>query len=177
MIPAALIYVFRSWFVFTDIGLVCLASIVIIGLSLIIGRAILLTKSLPLIGLCILSLLISSLAPHPEPEQIHLRLFRSEYESVIELARNHELGHEGICEYAYVLPDEYANLSIRKHKCIIVEYEPALVVVFEPLFYRKLLVYAENSSAVRSYISCGGSDAIGYYQLEENWYKCFQDPN
>jgi hypothetical protein len=135
------------------------------------------TKNLLIIAACISFAAISIRAPRIEPEQVHLFLYRSQYQSVIELARNHQLDHEGDCQYAYALPDEFSKLARGTDKCIFVEYEPALVVVFEPLYSRKLLVYAETPEAVKAYISCGGSDTIGYYQLEENWYKCFQDPN
>ena len=176
-IPAGIIYVFRSWFIFWDLGLLCLISIVSLVVILAAFIYAVSTKNLAIIGTCTLFVAISMLAPRIEPEQVHLHLFRSEYQAVVNLARNHQLVHEGDCQFAYALPDEYSNLARRKSKCVFVEYEPALVVVFEPLYSRKLLVYAETPEAARNYISCGGSDAIGSYQLEENWYKCFQDPN
>ncbi|MCL4275925.1 MAG: hypothetical protein KJZ77_18785 [Anaerolineales bacterium] len=126
---------------------------------------------------CFVTVVIAVFAPRPLPEKIHLALHRAEYESVVELARDHQLGHQGDCQYAYVLPDKYSNLSYAENNCIIVEYEPEFVVVFEPLFSRRLLVYAETLGAAKEYISCGGSDGVGYIQIEENWYRCLQDWN
>ena len=177
LMPSIIIYAYRSWFRYYELILFCFLSILFLSIVIIIIINVLLSKRILDIGLCVLTVAISILAPNPIPEQVHLALHRSEYETIIEKARNHQLGHEGVCQFAYVLPEKYSNLASTKYKCIFVKYEPALVVVFEPLFPRILLVYAETPEAVKEYISCGGSDGVGYHELEENWYRCFQDWN
>jgi len=177
LVPSVLIFLYRAWFVHYDWMLSCafaVAFLVIIAWFLI---GVLFSRRLGLIVVCLIGIAVSVRTPRLVPEQIHLVLFRTKYQAVVELARNQQLGHRGICQFAYALPDEYTILSHTTDECIFVEYEPALVVVFEPLFYRNLLVYAETPEAVQQYISCGGSDGLLYCELEEHWYFCAQDWN
>lgn len=173
--PAVIIYIYRSWFIYAD--RLCFGAILLFGITVAFIVSLSLLKNYSILSFCVVTIFVSFFIPRPIPEKIHLFLHRSEYEAVVELARNHQLGHKGDCQYAYVLPDEYSNLSYSKNNCIFVEYEPAFVVEFEPLFSRRLLVYAETPEAIEEYISCGGSDGLGYSQIEENWYRCVQDWN
>lgn len=177
LLPAALIYIYKAWLIYLDWALLCVITPLLIAAVLAIVAMVLFSRDFLVISICLLAAVISGLAPRPAPEQLHLALHRSEYQAVVQLARDHQLGHAGPCEYAYVLPDQYFDLGHTKDKCIFVEYDPALVVVFEPLFYRHLLVYAETPEAAKQYISCGGSDGVLYYELEPNWYECLEDWN
>lgn len=100
---------------------------------------------------------------------------QSEFEEVVELARQGQIEHGGMCQYAYLPPAGYEHLTI--DKCIFVEYVPALTVEFTPRVSRRLLVYAETEEALQAYVSCGGSDGSIGKNIEEHWYICHQDWN
>lgn len=177
LLPTAIVWIYKAWLIYLDWAFLCIATPLLIGAILVVIANVLFSRDFFVISICLLSTVISGLAPRPEPNQLHLALHRSEYQAVVQLARDHQLGHADPCLDAYVLPGQYSDLSHTKDKCIFVEYDPALVVVFEPLFYRELLVYAETPEAAKQYIACGGSDGALYYQLEPNWYECVQDWN
>ena len=71
--------------------MLCIILFVFLGMILVIAINTLLSKKLSVIGLCVLSIVISILAPCPIPEKVHLSLYRSEYQTVVELARNQQL--------------------------------------------------------------------------------------
>ncbi len=172
--PGLLIYFFRSWLIYSGIFvLLCIVPVILFGIIILVE----LSNKQKVLGLCIITIVVSIIVPRLNLEQIHLNLFRSKYQEVVQLARDHQLGHKGNCQSAYVLPDKYSFLGRSKDKCIFVEYEPSLVVVFEPVIYRVLLVYADTPEAAFEYISCGGSDGIQICELEERWYRCLQDWN
>ncbi len=174
VLPGLLIYFFRSWLIYSDIFVVlCIVPVILFGIIILV----VINNKQKVLGLCILTIIVSIIVPRLNPEHIHLTLFRAKYQEVVQLARDHQLGHAGNCQSAYVLPDKYSFLGHSKDKCIFVEYKPSLVVVFEPVNYRQLLVYADTPEAAYEYISCGGSDGVQICELEEHWYRCLQDWN
>ncbi|MCC6606198.1 MAG: hypothetical protein IT327_23530 [Anaerolineae bacterium] len=108
-------------------------------------------------------------------EEIFFAEHQSEFEKVVELARQGQIEHGDSCQYAFLPPAGYEYLTI--DECIFVEYYPALTVVFTPRSSRRLLVYAETEGALRAYVSCGGSDGSIGKNIEGKWYICHQDWN
>jgi hypothetical protein len=177
-LPAIGIFIYRSWFVFsTNLLNLCLGPVLLLYGSILLFIWVLISKQYLAVWLLFFATISSIFIPNIYPEQIHLALNRGDYQAVVELARQHQLDHQGDCQYAFVLPTKYVDLTQDKSNCIIVEYDPALVVVFMPLFPRTLLVYTDTQEAINDYRSCGGSDGFIARKLEKHWYICIQDWN
>lgn len=114
--------------------------------------------------------IISMTAPlPPSPAQTAFYRYQSEYEAVVELARQRELGHEGHCGYAYSVPDQYDHLT---EECVFVEYQPALAVTFHPPSSHRVIVYAETKDALAVVGKCNGDYGSTFGQLETEWFLC-----
>ncbi|HEY9087003.1 MAG TPA: hypothetical protein VIO36_02460 [Anaerolineaceae bacterium] len=105
----------------------------------------------------------------PSPAQNAFYRYQSEYEAVVELARQHQLAHEGYCGYAFSLPEAYAHLT---QECVFVEYEPELAVLFSPPTSHRVIVYVETKDALEEIENCNGEDGSVFTQLEDNWFLC-----
>jgi Zn-dependent protease with chaperone function len=177
-LPAIVTFIYRSWFAFsTNLLILCLGPVLLVYATILLFIWVLLSKQYLAVGLLIFTTISSIFIPIIYPEQIHLALHRADYQAVVELARQHQLDHQGDCQYAFVLPEKYVYLSQDDSSCIFAEYDPALVVVFMPLFPRTLLVYTDTQEAIHNYISCGGSDGFIARKLEKHWYICIEDWN
>lgn len=112
--------------------------------------------------------LISLILPLPPgPAEKAFYAHRSDYEAVVELARQFDLVHRG-CGNAFFVPDKYQEWT---DECVSVVYEPEFAVeFFIPNSYHTL-TYAETPDALIATLFCDHKSSV-FKQLEEHWYIC-----
>ena len=157
--------------------LVGMAPVILLGLLALVTFAIFTIiyafrkggHPLPIIVLIVGGLLSETAPLPPSPAETTFYQYRTDYEAVVELARQHQLGHEGYCQYAFSVPDSYRYLT---RECVFVETEHGLAVSFAPTTSQLVIAYAENVAALHTLIACDGQDGAVSDQLESNWYLC-----
>ncbi len=160
-------------------GFLVLALAPIIVLALIaLGAFVVVTVSyafrkkghpLPIIVLIVGGILSETAALPPSPAATAFYQHRSDYEALVEMARQHNLVHDGICQGAYSPPAKYRLLT---RDCVFVETRRGLAVSFEPPSSAYVIAYAENLEALRTLIYCDGRHGIMKSQLDSSWYVC-----
>jgi hypothetical protein len=131
----------------------------------------------PLIVL-ILGIILAVLLP--TPPQYEIRIFnshRTNYENLVNLAREHRLEHSQRCniDRSYEPPVEYKQLSA---DCILVDYQPFFSVQFAPRIYTEQIVYIEDPNRIEDVMGCNiPQDGDYHKQLDKNWYYCSMHPS
>jgi hypothetical protein len=111
--------------------------------------------------------LFSWLLPSISPEDVSFSLHRTNYENVVEMARQHELEQGEYCQQEeYILPDGFEDLS--RNTCIIVIYDPEFEVLFNPKVPGRFLIYTDRLS-VNTF--CNGFGSIDK-EINNHWYIC-----
>lgn len=126
-------------------------------------------RPLPLIILIVGGIWSETASLPPSPAESTFYQYRSDYEAVVELARQRQLGHEGNCLYAFAVPSKYQVLT---RGCVFVEHNRGLAVLFRPPTSQRDIAYAENIDALLELITCDGEHGSLFRQLESNWYIC-----
>lgn len=114
--------------------------------------------------------------PRPDtPEKSHFLTYQTDYLSILEMIRDHQLdtcGDNLTANYfAYQVPSAYEHVSLRP--CIYGFDDAYLVARFSPLETNIELVYIERPYAEWD---CGVGYAIDQ-QIDENWYVCVTVPH
>ena len=120
--------------------------------------------SFPLFILCAL---VSMLMPAITPEDIYFIQHKADYEKVVEIVRQHNIEHNGRCQYDYLPPKGYEYLTIED--CIFVKYEPVLEVVFTPRVSGRFLFYTESLSLGNF---CGDGFGLIEKEIDNHWCVC-----
>jgi hypothetical protein len=124
---------------------------------------------LPIIVLIVGGILSETAPLPPSPAATTFYQYRPDYETVVELARQRQLGHEGYCQYAFSVPDTYRYLT---RECVFVETEHGLAVSFAPTTSQLVIAYAESVAALHTLMDCDGRHGAVSDRLESNWYLC-----
>ncbi len=148
------------------LGLFALAAFAIFAIAYAIRKG---GHPLPLIILIVGSIWSETASLPPSPAETTFYQYRSDYEAVVELARQQQLGHEGYCQYAFAVPSKYRYLT---RECVFVEHNHGLAVLFRPPTSQRDIAYAESIDALHDLITCDGEHGSMFRQLESNWYIC-----
>lgn len=169
------------------LGVICIYGVPLILLFLLCGSIILtlITYSIwqtgslipaIVLGLCLYVGFVIPLPPNPStPEERHFLKYRSDYEAVVELAKNGQLQKErpnepGLC---YQLPDNLQHVSEAGCLSVSSHRDRGLTVTFNPLapFYHPV-VYVENDD-VRYPCPDGNVEQ----HIDDHWYVCMTEWN
>ncbi|MAU13529.1 MAG: hypothetical protein CL607_27170 [Anaerolineaceae bacterium] len=143
------------------------------SVALIDGREI-----FEVLGLLMVAFFVVAALPMPErellPETLHFQEHRSEYEAVVQLARNGSLeSGQPDCPAGYLPPEEYAHVSEAACMGVSQSDTEGLKVQFSPLDHTHyhVVVYSEPDKRIRE---CPGNYYIEEV-IDDNWTVCFQD--
>ena len=123
---------------------------------------------LPLIMLVVGAVIAQILPLPPSPAETAFYKYRNDYETVVELARQNQLGHNEDCGYAFSVPEEYRHLTRR---CVFIVYDPALAVSFSPPSSHRDIAYADTLQALGGLGSCNEFGSV-FKKVETHWYIC-----
>jgi hypothetical protein len=126
-------------------------------------------RVLPLAVLIIGSLISQFLPLPPSSAELAFYIHSAEYERVVDLARQNQLGHEENCGYMFSIPTEYKNLT---KECVEIVYDPALAMLFSPPNSHRDIAYAEIPEALHKIDTCNGEFGSLFKKLNEHWYIC-----
>jgi hypothetical protein len=174
-----------GWLIICPIpcGAIVLVAALIIVLAVHIVRR---TKQITLalvIGVEVIAALLIPLPPLPRPvfpEETFFAAHRTEFEEVVNLARQDSLecGDRG-CEYApRILPDEYNHLSERGRIYVYREIQlDNFFVEFNPFTFYYPIIYFQTPDDVNlpQHSIC----QLGRWvrQLDEHWWLCVEEWN
>lgn len=143
-------------------------------LSFIVVRSVTQTKSLlPTLFLAsgIFLTFQIPLPPRPDtPEKLHFLQYRTDYEAVVEMARNSELEQAlPNCPAGFLPPEHFSHVSAAGCMSVDWDEERGLSVLFNPIepFYHPV-VYVELDNAKNP---CG-YDSHVEQRVDEHWYIC-----
>lgn len=157
--------------------LLCLIGLVILALIVATVGYAFRRDGHPLPTLVMLAaFLLGALYPlPPSPEEVAFKKHRADYARVVEMARQHQLGHDGRCQAAFSLPPAYRHLT----DCVWVEDTPTFFVEFLAADSNRAVVYLDEAEMLESIVEACGADGQGsiFKQLDEHWFICAEDPN
>lgn len=107
----------------------------------------------------------------PTLEEISFSWQRTEYEQIVELARNNQLqqGDDCLAKNQFLPPSSYYQWS---SNCIYVYHPNGLIVEFAPRSLARPVVFVENPTSGRFPPCWGAHESRVLKQLSEHWYIC-----
>jgi hypothetical protein len=133
------------------------------------------------LGLTILAVattIVVACSPTPaqdRPEMQLLEARRSDYEHLVQLARQDQLPHSEKCSgFSFSPPEGYEALA---RECIVVGTYNWFSVSFAPQDARHQIVYMDDPSKVKFHSACETQDGVILRQFDANWFLCRDDRN
>lgn len=153
------------------VAILCLIAIIIVVVKSI-RRTRSIVPTFVLLGGLAIIFLIPLPPASPTPEEILFFEHQSDFEQVVELARNNQLVRKSNTGLFFTIPVEYKQLSNDLSIYLYIDSERGLYIEFQPYDFYSPIVYVENDSEK----SCWG-DLNVEEKLIDHWYVCEREWN